>query len=139
MIAYFYAEKKYVKPYIPWRRTLSELRKEVVKGEVKEKNILETALQLMDQVSTWFSEVVKYKDAEAFTYGFAAFLITALVSAYSPVGLPIALLVGTCVWLYFRHEKREEATRQIRRFKALKKRIEEGKEAFLEGIARGRA
>lgn len=137
VIAYFYAKKKYIKPYIPWRRTLSEVRKEVVKGE--EKNILELALQLVDQASTWFLELVKYKDEEAFTYGLVAFFITALISAYSPIGLAISLLVGTCVWLYFRHEKREEAARQIRRFKALKKRIEKRKASFLEGINEGRA
>jgi hypothetical protein len=138
VIVYFYAKKRYVEVYIPWKKTLSELRETIVKGEVGEKNIAETTLLFMDQANTWLSEMVKYKDEEALTYGLATFFITALISAYSPVGLPVALLVGIFVWLYFRHEKREEAAQQIRRFEAWRKRFEEGKEAFLKGITEGR-
>lgn len=83
-----------MKPYVPWKRALSELRKAMVEHELKDKSIVETALQLMDQVSVWFSELVKYNGEGAFTRGLAAFLIAALISAYSPKGLPIALLVG---------------------------------------------
>lgn len=137
-IAYFYTKKRYVKAYIPWKKTLSELRKAIARGEVGEKNIAEKVLLLMDQADTWFSEMVKYKYMEAFIYGLVAFFITGLILAYSPVGLPIALLFGVCVWLYFRREKREETTQQIRRFEAWRKRFEEEKEAFLKGIAESR-
>jgi len=139
VIVYFLLRIKYVKPYVPWNKALSELRKATVEHELKDKSIVETAFQLMDRVNIWFSELVKYKNEEAFTYGLAAFLIAAFILAYSPLGLPVALLVGTGVWLYFRHEKREEAAQQIRKFKAWRKRMEEGKEALIKGIAEGRA
>lgn len=139
LITYFYEKKRYIKEYIAWKNTLNELEKSVVENKVEERSIIETTLQLLDETNTWFSEALKYKREEAFVYGLVAFLITAFVSANSPLGVPIALLVGVIVWLYFRYEKRKETDQQIETFKAWRKKFEEGKESFLKGIMEGRA
>jgi c-di-AMP phosphodiesterase-like protein len=98
-------------------------------------NVIEKTLKLMDQMSFWIPKLKRYKSDEAQAYGFTAFLIVAVVSFLSgswSVGLPVSLLIGVIVWLYFRYEKRREADLQIQEFKAWKQKFEEEKEAFLE-------
>ena len=92
----------------------------------------------MDQMSDWVPKLLRYKSDEALGYGFAAFLVVAFISllfSASSVGLPISLLVGVLVWLYFRNEKRKEVKGQIQEFKAWKRKFEEGKSAFLETVS----
>jgi len=134
LITYFYAKKQYTKEYIPWQNTLKRLEKTVAESKPKEPTIIETALQLMDQASAWLPDVMEYKSEEALTYGIVAFLITALVSANSVIGIPIASLIGVVVWLYLRYEKRKETTQQIQTLKAWRKRFEEGKDHFLRSV-----
>jgi hypothetical protein len=91
----------------------------------------------MDQMSSWMPKLKTYKSVEAESYGFAAFLIIAFISFLSGtlfVGLPISLLVGVIVWLYFRFEKRKEADERVQEFKSWKEKFEEEKESFLETI-----
>jgi hypothetical protein len=139
LITYFYAKKRYTEEYVPWKNTLNRLKTTVAESKAEERNIIETTLQLLDQTSAWFLDVMKYKSEEALTYGLVAFLITAFISANSPIGVPIALLIGVIVWLYFRYEKRKETAQQIQTFKAWKKKFEEGKDYFLKSVSEGRA
>lgn len=143
LTAYFYAKKRYVEKYMPWKKTLDEVEKSLAENEVREKSVVEPTLQLMDRTSEWFSETVKYKREEPLIYGIAAFLITAFVSAYSPLGLPVSLrlpvslLIGVIVWLYFRYEKQREIAQEVKTYEAWRKKFEEGKESFLESITEG--
>jgi len=139
LTTYLSAKKRYTKEYIHWKNALKGLKKTVAESKAEEVSIVETTLQLMDQTSSWLPDVMKYKSEEALTYGFVAFLLTALVSANSPVGMPIASLIGAIVWLYFRYEKRKETAHQIRTFKAWRKKFEEGKDYFLKSVQEGRA
>jgi len=139
LIAYFYAKKHYVGKYMPWKKTLTGLKKSLAENKAKERSVLDSTLQLMDRTSEWFSETIKYKREESLIYGIVAFLITAFISAYSPLGLPVALLIGVIVWLYFRYEKQKEIAQQIKTYKAWRKKFEEGKDSFLESIMEGRA
>ena len=139
LTTYLSAKKRYTKEYTPWKNALKGLKKTVAESKAEEASIVETTLQLMDQTSSWLPDVMKYKSEEALTYGFVAFLLTALVSANSSVGMPIALLIGVIVWLYFRYEKRKETAHQIRTFKAWRKKFEDGKDYFLKSVQEGRA
>jgi len=139
LITYFYAKKRYTEEYIPWKDTLNGLKKTVAENKTKDTSIIETTLQLMDQTNAWFLDVMQYKSEEALTYGLVAFLITAFISANSPIGVPIALLIGVIIWLYFRYEKRKETAQQIQTFKAWRKKFEEGKNYFLKNVIDGRA
>lgn len=134
LMAYFYAKKRYVEKYMPWKKILDELKKSLAENKAKERSMLEATLQLMDRTSEWVSETIKHKREEALIYGVAAFLITAFISAYSPLGLPVALLIGVIVWLYFRHEKQKEIAQQVKTYKAWRKKFEEGKESLLVRI-----
>jgi len=134
LITYFYAKKRYTEKYIPLKNTLSGLKKTVAERKVEEANIIETTLQLIDQTSVWLPDVMKYKSEEALTYGFVAFLITALVSANSIMGMPIASLTGVIVWLYFRYEKRKESMQQIQTLEAWRKKLGEVKDYFLKSV-----
>jgi hypothetical protein len=134
LLTYFWAKKKYAKEYVPWKKTLTELKKKFAEGNSEGENLIETTLKLIDQTNLWFLDVMKYKSQEALTYGLIAFLITAPVSLYSNIGLPIAVVIGIIVWFYFRNEKRKEAAQEIQRFNAYKKKFEDGKDFFLETL-----
>ena len=134
LMTYFYAKKQYTKEYIPWKNTLDGLRKRLTENKAEEASILEKTLQLIDQTSAWLPNLMRYKSEEALTYGFVAFLLAALVSANSPVGMPIASLIGVMVWLYFRYEKRKETGQQIKELEAWRRRFEEGKGSFLKSV-----
>jgi hypothetical protein len=134
LATYFWAKKKYTKEYVPWKKTLAELKYKFAGGNSEGENLIETTLKLIDQTNLWLSDVMKYKSQEALTYGLFAFLITALVSMHSNIGIPIAIVIGTIVWLYFRYEKRKEASEEIQKFKAYKEKFEEGKDSFLKAL-----
>lgn len=135
LLTYFYARKSYTKRFVLHKKTLQGLAKTVKEQKVKEANVVEKTLRLVDQISRWMPKLLRYKGDEALGYGFAAFLVVAFVSllfSASSVGLPISLLVGVIVWLYFRYEKRKEVEGQIQELKNWKQKFEEGKRAFLE-------
>ena len=136
-LTYSYARKMYAGQFVAHKKTLQELKKTIRKQKVTETSIIEKTLQLMDQMSDWVTKLPQYKSDEAFAYGFAAFLIVAFVSLLTEtwsVGLPVSLLVGALIWLYFRYEKRKAAEQQVQAFKAWKRKFEEGKSAFLETV-----
>lgn len=134
LITYFYAKKRYTKEYISWKNTLQRLKKAVTENKAEEVGIIEKTLQLIDQASAWLPNLMKYRSEEALTYGLVAFLLTALVSADSPIGMPIALLIGVIVWLYFRYEKRKETNQQINELKSWRQKFEKGKGNFLKSV-----
>jgi hypothetical protein len=134
LITYFYAKKRYTEEYIPWKNTLQKLKKTVTENKAEEADVLEKTLQLIDHASAWLPNLMEYRSEEALTYGLVAFLLTALVSANSPIGIPIALLIGVMVWLYFRYEKRKETDQQIKELKAWRQKFEEGKGNFLKSV-----
>lgn len=134
LVTYFYAKKRYTAKYIPCKNSLQGFRKAVTESRVEEINVIEKTLQLVGQTSVWLPSLIEYKNEEALTYGLVAFLLTALVSANSSVGIPIAALVGVIVWLYFRYEKRKEADQQIEELKAWRQKFEEGKGNFLKSV-----
>jgi hypothetical protein len=47
-------------------------------------------------------------------------------------GIPVSLLIGVILWLYFKYEKRKEPDLQLQEFRAWKKRFEEEKTDFLK-------
>ncbi len=142
LMTYFYAKKRYTKEYLPWKKTLNELRKTITESRTERTSrtsVTETTLRLMDQINAWIPDLMKHKGEEALTYGIVAFLLTAFISANSTLGMPMALLIGVIVWLYFRYEKRKETAHQIQMLRTWRKKFEEGKDYFLKGIDEGRA
>jgi hypothetical protein len=137
IITYFYVKKSYIKPFVSHKTKLQELSKAINEKTTKETNFIEKILQLIDQMSSWAPKLITYKGDEAQAYGIAAFLLVALVSFFSGtlyVGIPVSLLIGVIVWIYFRYEKRKEAELQLQEFRAWKKRFEEEKNGFLETL-----
>jgi hypothetical protein len=136
-VTYYCTKKSYIQPFMSHKTQVQELENAINENKAKEMKIIEKTLQLIDQMSSWIPKLKRYKGDEAQPYGITAFLIVAFVSFLSgtwAVGLPISLLIGTMVWLYFRYEKRKEATLQVQEFKAWKQKFDEEKNAFLETI-----
>lgn len=136
-VTYYYAKKSYIKPFVIHKNEVEKLGEAIRENRTEEINVIEKILMLMDQMSSWMPKLKTYKSVEAESYGFAAFLIIAFISFLSgtlSVGLPISLLVGVIVWLYFRFEKRKEADERVQEFKSWKEKFEEEKESFLETI-----
>ncbi|PVX25603.1 MAG: hypothetical protein CW716_07750 [Candidatus Bathyarchaeum sp.] len=137
VITYHYSKKSLTKPFVAHKTELHELEKTINENKTDEINVIEKTLQLIDQMSSWMPKLLYYKSDEAQAYGLAAFLIVAFASLLSEtwlVGIPVSLLVGTMVWLYFRYEKRKEAEMQIQEFKTWKTKFEKEKTEFLETI-----
>jgi hypothetical protein len=120
--------------YILWKNSLDGLKKAATQTNTDGTNIIERTLQLMHQAAAWQPGLLKIKSDEASVYGITAFLLSAFLAASSPIGMPIALLIGVTVWLYFRTEKRKEAEQQIRKFEDWKQNLEEGEESFLKSV-----
>jgi protein-S-isoprenylcysteine O-methyltransferase Ste14 len=136
-VAYYFAKKSYVNPFVVHKNKVEELEKAIRENRTEEINVIEKILTLMDQMSSWMPKLKTYKSVEAESYGFAAFFLFAFISFLSgtlSVGLPISLLIGVIVWLYFRFEKRKEADERVQEFKSWKEKFEEEKESFLETI-----
>jgi hypothetical protein len=134
LITYFYAKKRYTEEYIPWKNALHKLKKAVTENKAEEVSIIEKTLQLIDQTTDWLPNLMEYRSEEALTYGLVAFLLATLVSADSAIGMPIAVLVGVMVWLYFRYEKRKETDQQIKELKAWRRKFEKEKGNFLKSV-----
>jgi hypothetical protein len=137
VVTYFCVKKSFIKPFVSHKMKLQELTKAIKEKKTEETNVIEKTLQLIDQISGWAPKLISYKSDEAQAYGLAAFLLVAFVSFLSGtwfVGLPVSLLIGIIVWLYFRYEKRKEAVLQIQEFNAWKQKFEEEKNAFLETV-----
>ena len=137
LFAYYLAKKSYAKPFLLHKTAIQDLEKAINENKAKETNILEKTFKLLDQMSSWIPTLTPRKSTEAHAYGIAAFLLVAFVSFFSGtwfVGLPVSLLVGVIVWLYFRNEKRKEAELQISEFRTWKKKFEEEKDSFLETL-----
>lgn len=132
-IAFFRAKKRYMKEHASQMEVLGKLKKGISAGTFEE-NPAESALKLMDQISMWLLEAVRYKREEAAAYGLVAFTLTALIFSFSVSRLPFALLIGIIVWLYFRHEKQMEATRETQKFEYYRKKFEEEKRLFLKKL-----
>lgn len=65
LITYFYAKKQYTKQCISWKITLNSLKKMVEKNKAEKTSIIETTLQLMDQISDRLPRGLEYKSEEA--------------------------------------------------------------------------
>jgi hypothetical protein len=136
-LTYYYTKKSYTRKFVSHKTTLQKLGELIREQKIKDANVVEKTLQLMDQMSDWMPKLLRYKSDEALGYGFVAFLVVAFISllfSASSTGLPISLLVGVLVWLYFRQEKRKEVEEQIQGFGTWKRKFEEGKSAFLETV-----
>ena len=137
VITYYYSKKSLTKPFVSHKTEIHQLEKAINESKTSEINVIEKTLQLIDQMSGWMPKLLYYKSDEAQAYGLAAFLIVAFVSALTgtwEIGIPVSLLAGTMVWLYFRYEKRKEAEMQIQEFNSWKTKFEREKTEFLETI-----
>lgn len=133
--AYSHAKRRYKEEFIPWKTALDGLRKAVAENKQSEGvSIVEKALQLIDQTSDWLPDLVKYKNGEAFTYGFFAWLIAAFITFPSQTLFLFDVIIGVIVWLYFRDKKRKKADQLIKKLKDWKAKLEESESDFLKSV-----
>ena len=93
LLTYFYTKKSYTKKFVSHKKTLQELEEVVREQRVKDTNLIEKTLQLMDQMSDWMPKLLRYKSDEALGYGFIAFLVVAFISLlFSPCFLLVHMM-----------------------------------------------
>jgi uncharacterized membrane-anchored protein len=129
---YFQKKNQYIRKFAPMEKDLNRLKKTIWNHDTEKIGVVEETLRLMDQISELLPEIVRYRTGEAFTYGLVTFLLVGLGDAR------IGLLAGLVVWLYFRHEKREEAEKEIQKFKVWKTKLSEGREYLLKEMCERR-
>jgi ABC-type multidrug transport system fused ATPase/permease subunit len=86
-------------------------------------------LSIAEKILTLLPEVVRKRNQDSFLFGILAFVITIL-----PAKLPLALLIGVLVWLYFRYEMNKGYDKEILRFEEQRKQFEQRKQEFMETL-----
>ncbi len=83
-------------------------------------------LSLVEKILTLLPEVVRKRNQDSFLFGILAFVVTLL-----PARLPLAILIGVLVWLYFRYEMNKGYDKEIARFEEQKNLFERRKSEFM--------
>jgi len=86
-------------------------------------------LAMTEKILTLLPEVVRKRNKDSFLFGILAFVITVL-----PAKLPLAILIGVLVWLYFRYEMNKGYDKEISKFEEQRKQFEQRKQEFMETL-----
>jgi len=86
-------------------------------------------LSITEKILTLLPEVDRKRNQDSFLFGILAFVITIL-----PAKLPLAILIGVLVWLYFRYEMNKGYDKEISRFEEQRKQFEQRKQEFMETL-----
>lgn len=86
-------------------------------------------LSIAEKILNLLPEVVRKRNQDSFLFGILAFVITII-----PAKLPLALLIGVLVWLYFRYEMNKGYDKEITRFEEQKQLFERRKNEFMQTL-----
>ena len=112
---------------------LSALIIEMQKGaqqNVTSHGVIEDAISLVDRITTLLPELVRKRHQDSFLFGVVAFVISEVVSN----SLPVSVLIGAMVWLYFRYENSKAYEREISKLQLQRRAFEEGRNNLMETL-----
>ena len=86
-------------------------------------------LSLAEKIMSLLPELVRKRNQDSFLFGIVAFVLTVI-----PAKLPLALLIGVLVWLFFRYEMNRDYEKEVAKFEAQRRIFEQRKQEFLETL-----
>ncbi len=149
---YFFLKRRRIGEFEKWKKHIAELRqREIAPVESIEesaktpyKGTLESALELMDQMTLWIQDMAKSRIGWAWRYGVLAFFLSEIIIMYFLgkfalsnlyfLVFPSSIAVGGLVWYVIRKKRKDEAERRIRMVHEWKSRIEKERNKFFEGF-----
>ena len=91
----------------------------------------EDGLSLVDKITTLLPELVRKRNQDSLLFGVVAFIVSEIAGR----NLPIAILIGAIVWLYFRYETSKIYERQISKLEEQREAFEQRKNNLLETLS----
>jgi hypothetical protein len=104
--------------------------KNAAQQTVTSHGIIENAISLVDKITALLPQLVRKRQQDSFVFGIVAFVISEVVSN----SLPVAVLVGALVWLYFRYENSKTYEREISRLELQRRAFEERRNDLMETL-----
>lgn len=92
--------------------------------------ITENAISLVDRITTILPELVRKRQQDSILLGILAFVISEVVSK----SLPVAVLIGALVWLYFRYENSKTYEKEISKLELQRRDFEKRRNDLLEKL-----
>ena len=92
--------------------------------------IIENAISLGDKITRLLPELVRKRHQDSFLFGVVAFVISEVVAN----SLPVAVLIGAMVWLYFRYENSKTYEREISKLELQRRAFEERRNELMETL-----
>ena len=89
----------------------------------------ENALSVTEKILEILPKVVRRRTNDALLLGVAAFILATLVGT-----LPVGVLVGVMVWLYFRYESNQSYEKQMAKLEEQRSEFEREKRRFIESL-----
>ena len=132
-LTYFFMKRRHESELKELSSSLDEMKKKM--KEAREdpgsaRGFTEDALSLADKIMTILPQLVRKRNQDSLLFGVAAFIFTISVSG----NLPVAILVGVIVWLYFRYETRKTYDQEISKFEEQKRIFDQRKNEFLDTL-----
>jgi hypothetical protein len=100
------------------------------KQSVTSHGIIEDAISLADKITILLPELVRKRHQDSFLFGVLAFVISEVVAR----SLPVAVLIGALVWLYFRYENSRSYESEISKLELQRRDFEKRRNDLLEKL-----
>jgi hypothetical protein len=124
VLSYFFQGKKQDASLNELANLISQMKQRNTQGMTSP-----DVLAVTEKILALLPEVVRKRNKDSFLFGILAFVITVL-----PAKLPLAILIGVLVWLYFRYEMNKGYDKEISRFEEQRKQFEQRKQEFMETL-----
>ena len=92
--------------------------------------IIEDAIRLADKTTTLLPQLVRRRHQDSILFGVVAFLVSDIITR----SVPVAVLIGAIVWLYFRYENSRSYEREISRLELQRRAFEERRNNLMETL-----
>jgi hypothetical protein len=92
--------------------------------------IIEDAISLVDKITTLLPQLVRKRHQDSILFGVVAFIISDIIAR----SLPVAVLIGALVWLYFRYENSRSYEREISKLELQRRDFEKRRNDLLEKL-----
>ena len=129
IITYILLKKRHDARFAELSSLIIEMQKAAQQNATNH-GIIEDAISLIDKITVLLPELVRRRLQDSFLFGALAFVISEAVSN----SLPVALLIGAVVWLYFRYENSKTYEREISKLELQRRDFEKRRNDLLEKL-----
>lgn len=125
--SYFFQSRKPDRSLDELADLVTQMKRE--QSNVGSQTVSPDVLSIAEKILNLLPEVVRKRNRDSFLFGLLAFVLTVI-----PARLPLAILIGVLVWLYFRYEMNKDYDNEIARFEEQKQLFERRKSEFMQTL-----